>query len=43
MLIACMVLSISMAEDNDGQDTATIDMGNIGPEARPYDESGEPR
>lgn len=43
LLIACMVLSISMAEDNDGQDTATIDFGNLGPEAQPYDESWRPR
>jgi len=41
LLIACMVLSISMTEDgNDGQNTVTIDIGNIGPEARPFDEPG---
>lgn len=44
LLIACMVLSISLAEDNgDDRSTATIDLGNLGPEARPFDESWEPR
>lgn len=44
LLIACMVLSISMTEDgDDGQNTVIIDIGNIGPEARPFDEAWQPR
>lgn len=44
LLIICMVLSISMAEDTgDDRNTVTVDFGNIGSEARPFDESWEPR
>jgi uncharacterized protein YxjI len=42
-LILCMVLALSMSDDNDDQQTINIDFGNLGPEARPFDESWEPR
>lgn len=44
LLVACMVLSISMAEDNsEDQNTVTFNVGNLGPEARPFDASWQPR
>jgi len=42
-VVLCMVLAISSSENDDHQATATIDLGNIGPEDRPFDESWEPR
>jgi uncharacterized protein YxjI len=42
-LILCMVLALGMSEDNDDHQTVSIDFGNIGPEARPFDDSWEPK
>jgi uncharacterized protein YxjI len=42
-LILCMVLALGMSEDSDDQQTVNFDIGNIGPEARTFDESWEPR
>jgi uncharacterized protein YxjI len=42
-LILCMVLSVSLSEDNDKDNSVTIDLGNIGPEGRPFDEEWQPR
>lgn len=44
MLILCMVLTINTEDyDDDKQDMISVDLGNFGPEARPFDESWEPR
>jgi uncharacterized protein YxjI len=42
-LILCMVLALGMSEDNDDQQTVNIDIGNLGPEGRPFDTSWEPK
>ena len=42
-LIVCMVLALSVAEDNDDNNTVNFDLGSIGPQARPFDEAWEPR
>lgn len=41
-LVLCMILTINSIENYTGNSGATIDLGNIGPQARPYDESWEP-
>jgi uncharacterized protein YxjI len=42
-LIVCMVLALSVAEDNDDNKTVNFDIGSFGPQARPFDEAWEPR
>jgi len=42
IVILCIVLTMNSADDSN-KETVTIDFGNIGPEARPFDESWEPR
>jgi len=42
IVILCIVLTINSGDDQNDE-TVTIDFGNIGPEARPFDESWEPR
>jgi len=42
-LIVCMVLALSLAEDNDDQTTVNFDVGSIGPQGRDFDTSWEPR
>jgi uncharacterized protein YxjI len=44
MVIVCMVLTINTADyDGDQQDLISVNWGNIGPEARAFDECWEPR
>jgi uncharacterized protein YxjI len=43
VLVLCMVLALSVAEDNTDQQTVNFDFGNIGPQGRTLDESWEPR
>lgn len=44
VLILCMILTVSLSEDNNDNDsTVTVDLGRIGPEARPFDEGWQPR
>lgn len=42
-LIVCMVLALSVSDDNDDQTMVNIDVGNIGPQGKEFDESWEPR
>lgn len=42
-LIVCMVLALSVAEDNDDQQTVNFDVGNIGLQGKAFDEAWEPR
>ena len=43
VLILCMILTVSLSEDNNNDSTVTFDLGNIGPEARPFSEDWQPR
>jgi hypothetical protein len=43
ILVLCLVLTVNSAEYDDDDNTVTINLGNIGPEARPFDRSWEPR
>jgi uncharacterized protein YxjI len=44
IVVLCMVLAInSSEEDNNNGTSVTIDLGNVGPEDRPFDASWEPR
>lgn len=42
LVIVCMVLALNTAEDSDNDTSVTINLGNIGPEGRPFDSSWEP-
>ena len=42
IVIVCIVLTINSGDDQNDE-TVTIDFGNIGPEARPFDESWQRR
>lgn len=42
-LIVCMVLALSVSDDNDDQTTVNIDFGSIGPEGRALDTAWEPK
>ena len=42
-LILCMVLALSVSDDNDDQTTVNIDFGSIGPEGKAFDTAWEPR
>jgi hypothetical protein len=42
LVMSCIVLTINSGDDQNDE-TVTIDFGNIGPEARPFDESWQPR
>lgn len=43
-VVICMVLALNTEEGDTGNDaTVTFDLGNIGPEARPFDSKWEPR
>jgi len=42
IVIICMVLAINTSEDDDNNATVTIDVGNIGPEERPFDDRWQP-
>jgi hypothetical protein len=42
-VIACMVIAVNTADRDDAnQSTVTIDLGNLGPQDRPFDETWEP-
>jgi len=43
LVVLCIVLTINTEDYDDHQDTVTIDFGHIGPEARAFDETWEPR
>jgi hypothetical protein len=43
MLVACMVLALNTSKRHDDRDIVNIQFGWIGPEARAFDESWEPR
>ena len=44
MVIVCMVLTINTEDyDEDKQNLISINIGRIGPEARTFDETWEPR
>ena len=43
LLVVCMVITINTLDDDNDHDTVTIDLGNIGPEERPYDPEWQPR
>ncbi len=44
IVILCMVLTINTRDyDEDRQNTVSINFGNLGPEARTFDEDWEPR
>jgi uncharacterized protein YxjI len=42
IVIVCMVLALNTSQDNDNKETVNIDFGNIGPEAKPFDEFWQP-
>ncbi|HWF91974.1 MAG TPA: hypothetical protein VN684_06800 [Terriglobales bacterium] len=42
MVIACMVLALNTSDYEDNQTSIMIDFGNLGPEARSFDESWKP-
>jgi hypothetical protein len=42
IVVICMVLAFDCAEHEGGSATVTYDLGNVGPEARPFDASWEP-
>ncbi len=42
LVVICMVLTLNTEEDDDDHETVTVDLGNIGPEERPFDRSWEP-
>ncbi len=42
LVVICMVLSVNTSENDDQSASVKIDLGNIGPEERPFDESWEP-
>jgi len=42
-VIACMVIAINTADgDDERQNSGTLDLGNVGPQERPFDESWAP-
>lgn len=41
-LIVCMILTLNTAENDDDTETVTFDVGNIGPQERPFDQNWEP-
>jgi uncharacterized protein YxjI len=43
VVLLCLVLTVNTAENADNKATVTVDLGNIGPEDRPFDESWQPR
>jgi uncharacterized protein YxjI len=42
VVVICLTLTVNTAEHDDDNATVTIDLGNIGPEDRPFNESWEP-
>jgi len=42
LVVICLTLTLNTSENDDDNATVTIDLGNIGPEDRPFDESWEP-
>jgi uncharacterized protein YxjI len=42
IVVICMVLALDCAEHEDDSATVSYDLGNVGPEARPFDASWEP-
>ena len=42
VVVICMALTVDTSENEDDHDTVSIDFGNVGPEARRFDESWEP-
>jgi hypothetical protein len=42
-LIVCMVLALNTSKRHDDREIVNIRFGWIGPEARPFDESWEPK
>ena len=42
-LIVCMVLALSVTKDNDKKEAINVDLGSIGPQARPFDDTWHPR
>ena len=41
-VVICMVLTVNTSENDNDHTTVTIDVGNIGPEGKPFDSSWEP-
>jgi hypothetical protein len=42
-VVICLILTVNSAEDDDKKETVTIDLGNLGPEGRPFDRLWQPR
>ena len=42
IIIICMTLAIDCSENEDNTATVTVDLGNFGPEERPFDTSWQP-
>jgi uncharacterized protein YxjI len=42
-LVVCMVLALSVAEDNDEKQAVNFDIGNLGPQGKAVDEAWEPK
>jgi hypothetical protein len=42
LVVICLTLTLNTAENDDDNATVTIDLGNIGPADRPFDESWQP-
>jgi len=43
VLVLCLVLTINASESDNREAGVTVDLGNLGPEARPFDQTWEPR
>ena len=42
IVVICMVLALNTSENSDDNATVTYDFGDVGPEAKPFDNSWEP-
>jgi hypothetical protein len=42
IVVICMVLALNTSENSDDDATVTYDFGNVGPEAKPFDNPWEP-
>ena len=43
VLVLCMILAYNSSNEDDNSEAVTIDLGNIGPQERPFDETWQPR
>ena len=42
VIVLCLVLTIDCSENSDNSPGVNVDLGNIGPEEKPFDRSWEP-